>query len=59
MNLKEFREVINRIPNMYDETEVSFIANHKEYLVKDIENDIEWYEDDIHDNVKRIDIVVS
>lgn len=59
MNLKEFREVINRIPNMYDETEVSFIANHREYLVKDIENDIEWYEDDIHDNVKRIDIAVS
>ena len=59
MNLKEFREVINRIPNMYDDVEVSFICNHKEYLVRDIENDIEWYIDDIHDDVKRIDIAVG
>ena len=59
MNLKEFREVINKIPNMYDDTEVSFICNHKEYLVKDIENDIEWYIDDMHDDVKRIDIALG
>lgn len=59
MNLKEFKEVINRIPTMYDETEVSFIANSKEYLVKDTENDIEWYEDDMANNIKRIDIAVS
>lgn len=59
MNLKEFKEVLNRIPTMYDETEVSFIANSKKYLVKDTENDIEWYEDDMANNIKRIDIAVS
>lgn len=59
MNLKEFKEVLNRIPAMYDETEVSFIANSREYLVKDIEDDIEWYKDDMQDNIKRIDIAIS
>ncbi len=59
MNLKEFKEVLNRIPSEYDNIEVSFICEGKERLVKDIENDIEWYEDDMHNDIKRVDIAVE
>lgn len=59
MNLKELKEVLNRIPADYDEVEVSFICDHKERLVKNIGNDIEWYIDDMHNNEKRVDITLS
>lgn len=59
MNLKEFKEVLNRMPTDYDDVRVSFICDCKERLVKDIENDIEWYADDMHNNEKRIDITLS
>ena len=59
MKLKEFKEIVNRIHPMYDNVEVSFICHSKEYFVRDIENDIEWYEDDMNDNIKRVDITVE
>ena len=59
MNLKEFKEVLNKIPSEYDNIEVSFICESKERLVRDIENDIEWYEDDMHNDVKRVDITIE
>ena len=59
MNLKEFKEVLNRIPADYDDVEVSFICDHRERLVKDAEYDIEWYMDDIHNDEKRVDITLS
>ena len=59
MNLKEFKEVLNRIPTDYDNVEVNFICDSKERLVKDIEHDIEWYVDDMHNDEKRVDITLS
>lgn len=59
MNLKELKEVLNRIPTDYDNVEVSFICDSKVRLVKDIEHDIEWYMDDIHNNEKKVDITLS
>jgi hypothetical protein len=59
MNLKEFKEVLNRIPTEYDNFEVSFICEGKERLVTDIENNIEWYEDDMNNNKKMVDITLG
>lgn len=58
MNLKEFKEVLNKIPKTYDNVQVFFICNGKTYTVQDIENDIEWYEDDIKNNKKFVDITI-
>lgn len=59
MNLKEFKEVLNRIPTEYDNVEVSFICEGKEKLITDIENNIEWYEDDMNNNKRMVDITLG
>ena len=57
MNLREFREIINKIPTLYDNVKVSFIAESKEFLVKNYD-DIEWYQDDMDNNALKIDITL-
>ena len=59
MKLKEFKEMINKIPSeIYDDVEVSIICNNKEYLIRD-EDDIEWYADDMDNDKLKIDITVA
>lgn len=59
MNLKELKEVLNNIPMDYDNVEVSFICDCKERFIKDIENNIEWYTDNMRNDEKRVDITLS
>lgn len=57
MNLKEFKEVLNKIPSEYNEIQVSFFVKGREYSITDT-NNIEWYEDDIRNNKKFVDITI-
>ena len=58
MNLKEFRQVINQIPTLYDDVEVNLITESQAYLINSID-DIEWYSDDMDNDTLKIDITGS
>lgn len=58
MNLEDFKLLINSIPAIYDDTEVSFICNGKAYTITE-DSCIEYYEDDMNDNKKMVDITIN
>ena len=58
MNLKEFRQIINKIPTLYDEVEINLITESQAYLIDSID-DIEWYSDDMDNDTLKIDITGS
>lgn len=55
MKLKEFRQIINQIPTLYDEVEINLITESQAYLIDSID-DIEWYSDDMDNDTLKIDI---
>ena len=55
MKLKEFKQIINQIPALYDEVEVNLVTESRAYLIDSID-DIEWYSDDMDNDTLKVDI---
>lgn len=55
MNLHEFKKILNNIPSIYEETQITFICEGKIYTIESIDN-IEWYFEEETNKIIDIEI---